>query len=240
MALQLKQLVQVDISGKYLYSTNKSGAYNVDTNPTGFGGPNPSLATSALLAIAIRQVSNDVLSLVTAHQIYYNASAQDDGEPQWQFNYPAKDGWIRSWLMRVWVSDDGIIDKSGDHAIVEGDFFYIPAQADKIWMKTGSGVDAIEEITDFVDLIESEDAENPYQVMCEDLFINLLAKKAAQLGRDKIDARKREDTRQYEELRDTITDIYQGIQSADYSFRGGLARQAQDLIESLSDEYLSA
>jgi len=239
MSLQLRQLVQVDISGKYIWSTDKSGAYDPDTNTGGWGNPNPELSESALLVIAIRKASATALSFVSAHQIIYDSGATNADEFQWQMNYPSQHGHIQVWMMRIWVSDDGIIDKSGDHAIEEGDFFFIPANPDTVFMKTGSGVDAVEEVTDLTDLINSEDETNPYQIICEDLFINLLAKKAARLMKEKILARQRENTSQFEDLRDQITDITQGIQSADYAFRGGLTVEANAQIESLTDEYLN-
>lgn len=238
MTLQVKQLVQVDITGRYVWSTNKTGAFDAVANPTGFGGDNPSLANSAILGIAIRVADNQALSLVTAHQIQYSQAAADTDEVQFQWDYPSVDGHIKVWQMRLWVSDDGIIDKSGDHNIEEGDFFFVPANPDVVFLKTGSGVDDVEEVTDLQDLIDSEDETNPYQVMCEDLFVNHLAKKTGSLNKDKRLARNKEDNHQVEELRDKITDITQGIQSADYTFRGGLTVEANNQIESLSDDYL--
>ncbi len=234
MTLALKQLVQVDISGKYLWSTNKTGAYNVDTNPGGFGAPNPELSYSALLVLARRKTT--YLTYVSA-MIMYNAAAVNTSEDQWQLNYPDMDGVIDVYLMRLWVSADGIIDTSGDHAIADGDYFFIPGQADKVWLKNGSGPDAVEEVTDFDQLIESDEVDNPYQVQCQDIFYNKIAKYKDRLYRDKVAARSKDDTKVVEELRLEITDIDQDVQSADYAFRSGLVTKANDIIESVVDRY---
>jgi len=233
MTLVMKQLVQVDISGNYLWSTNKNGEYTT-ANTGGWGAPNPELNQSAILCLAKRL--DEFLTFVS-DQVYYSETATNDFEPQFQINYPDKDGWIQIWQMRVWVSEDAIMDVSGTHVLVDGDFFYIPGQANKIFMKTGSGDDAYAQVTDYNVMINSTDDTNPYFVMCEDLFYNKLAKKYNDLYKQYTLARNPQNTEAMSDLSSQMNDIQINIVGADYSFRGGLKYQANDIIEDLIDRY---
>lgn len=233
MGLELKQLVQVDISGESLWSTDYTGEYNVDTNPTGWGPPNLELKYSALLVVAMR---GDVQLEVVGDQIKYSSAAANDLKNQWQFVYPEKDGWIKLWLMRVWVSTDAIVDTSGDHLLEDGDYFYIPALG-KVVEKVGSGDTAYEEVTDLAELTESSDETNPYVIKCEDLFYNKIAAFKNDLYKDYQSARKKSDCNDADELMGKMNDIMHSVQGADYAFRSGLMNQANDIIESILDTY---
>jgi hypothetical protein len=54
MALQQSGLPQLSQDGKYAWYTDKTGEYNVDSNPGGWGTPNFNLNQSALLVFAYR------------------------------------------------------------------------------------------------------------------------------------------------------------------------------------------
>lgn len=236
MGLELKQLVQVDISGDYLWSTDYTKAYDVANNPTGWGAPNLELSESALLVVAQR-VSNLQQLEVVGSQIKYSASALNSLQNQWQFVYPSKDGWIRFWLMRVWVTEDAIVDVSGDHLIAEGDFFFIPSVNNKIFEKTGSGSSAYEEVTDLIALTESTDVQNPYIIKCEDIFFNKIAKFKNNLYKDYQKARVKSDCSDSDEIMGKMNTIGHDAQGADYAFRSGLMNQANDIVETIIDDY---
>ena len=232
MAIDLKQLVQVDISGDYLWQTDKTGAYDVDINPGGWGGANFSLNESALVAISKRlDVDNEYIG----GQIKYSNSSLDTDETQFQVIYPEKDGWIRLWLLRVWVSNDGIVDVSGDHSLATDDYFFIPAQAGKLWKKTDAGYD---ELIDWNELLDSGDTSNPYILMCEDIFYNKIAKyKNNILYKNYRKARLKDSAPEQAEILAQMNAIMHSVQGADYAFRSGLPNEANDIIESILDDY---
>lgn len=232
MLLSLKSLVQVDLTGNYFWLTDQTGKYDAALNPGGWGGPNPDLAKSALIVVAKRKDS--FLEFVTS-QILYSATYANDFQAQWQIKY-LKDGWQKFWLIRLWVTNNGVVDISGGQVFSAGDLFYIPAQPGKVWMKTGSGPSAFIEITDFDELTDTSDSANA-QVFSEGLFAQSIERKRNDLYKKVLSAQLKDDSDTASKCQSDIDDIRTRLNSASFAFKSNLKDQANDIIDSLIDDY---
>lgn len=68
MAFSHKITLTISIDGKTLYITDATGVYNVTTNPTGYGTPNPERNTLALIPfVTYKKISGDVNVVVNSY-----------------------------------------------------------------------------------------------------------------------------------------------------------------------------
>ena len=92
MALELKFLVQIDVSGDFLWVTDTTGAYSVD-NDTGWGAPNPEQNQSAVVSHVVRRAqdnennSEDVALVPVNADVIYDPSAANDKQNQIQYTF---------------------------------------------------------------------------------------------------------------------------------------------------------
>lgn len=237
MALGLKLLIQQDITGRSIWLTDKTGTYDVTTNPTGWGVENlAEQDQSALVFHVIRnaEAGAEDVSAVSV-DAYHNNLAADDDEATVEFNY-LMDGWHTLTFFRLPVSDTGVntIDTT-PVALSEGDYFYYTggSNANQVHKKVGSNNVLV---TDYSEMIGNGDI---VQVTCEAIFYNKIAIKANDKYkeyRDERDKRGRDSKNAVKLLHDVL-DLREDIRGADYAFRSGLTTQAQDIIETTIDEY---
>lgn len=232
MNLKLKALIQVEHTGKIIWVTDKTGLYNAVSNPTGWGGPNIGLGKSALMVIA--KNVDAFLTFITT-QILYDSTAGNSQDFSWEINY-LNDGWNQINLVRLWVTNNGVVDISGGQVFSPGDLFYIPAQPGKVWMKTGSGASAFIQITDYNQIISSIDTAN-IQVQNDVLFYNKILLKKNDIYIQYIQSRDPDDTDLPSQLQDQMNDITNRINAAQWAFDDNLKYQANDLITKIVTDY---
>lgn len=232
MALSLKILIQVDISGGSLWFTDKTGQYDVDNNDTGWGAPNVELNQSALVWSLVRNTIDDGKVKVNpvGADIIYDDGAANNEEKTVEFAY-ANDGWYSLTFFRLPVSnnDNDII---GGGNVVEGDYYY-STQTQKV-SQIVSGLPV--EVEDFEDMVGNVDIT---QVTCEEMFYSRLAIKINDLYKNYRNIRNKKGG-DYKEARNAlaqVTDIREDIRGADYAFRSGLTTEAQDIIETAITRY---
>lgn len=230
MTLVLKALNQPDIQGQRLWMTEVVGEYVVTTNEGGHGiagSPNPDLANSAIVAIAIRNDSTGPQMLVpVTSAAKYNPGAGNADQTEFEFFY-INDGWHSLYLMRLPVSSDGDTDLDGAD-VDEGDYYYHSVNLG-VYQKV-SGAPML--VVDYSVMI---DVSNIIQTKCEDFFQSGLSGNRAEKAIALQGLRKTncsEDPK-FQELRGLTEDII----SNDYTFRSGLTTEAQNQVEMNLDEF---
>ena len=231
MALGLKILIQVDISGGSLWFTDKTGEYDLTTNDTGWGAPNKELSESALVWSVVRNaMAGDEKVSPVSFDVFYDNIAGNTDETIVEFAY-GLDGWYTITMFRLPVSNNNL-DIIGGGTLVEGDYYYSTLTSVVSQLISGSPV----VVTDFEAMVGDVDIT---QVTCEEIFYSKLAIKANDLYKVYQAIR---DTKggEYKESRNAlldVTDLREDIRGADYAFRSGLTTQAQDIIETALTRY---
>lgn len=229
MAFQLKQLLQVNQDGDRLWSTDKTGAYVGSYNETGWGTPNPVLANSASLFMAIRKGADaDVLLDVVGGRLFYNPTVPNTQENTCEFIF-TKDGWHRVTMLVFPVSLNDTTFASDDSAIPNAVYYYYSGS---IYLRTsGAGVLILEE--DYIDLIENDTIVQDY---AEGVFFPQLSIILSKIYKQYIKSRdgncddKDYLLSRYDELRADLESVYN-------LFWTGLTIQSSDLVDSLLDKY---
>jgi hypothetical protein len=231
MALGLKILIQVDISGGSLWFTDKTGEYDVTTNDTGWGAATKELSESALVWSVVRNaMAGDEKISPVSFDVSYDDGAGNADETIVEFAY-GLDGWYTITMFRLPVSNNNS-DIIGGGTLSEEDYYY-DTQTGLVSQLISAApvvVDDFEVMVGNVDVV---------QVTCEEIFYSKLAIKTNDLYKIYQAIR---DTKggDYKESRNAlaeVTDIREDIRGADYAFRSGLTTQAQDIIETALTRY---
>jgi len=235
MALEQSGLPQLSQDGKYAWYTDKTGEFNVDSNPGGWGAPNFNLNQSALLAFAYR-MSNPKAKLVpVGSQIKYSASYTNDQELQFQFDY-LNDGYHQFYSCRLMASSDDVQSLDSTPIVfTEGDIWYNTVTGEVKQLTAGGIVTLDLDDTDVLDAIYESDSVNA--LLCEIMFYGKLAIKKNEKYTLMREARRLEDKKQVTKLREDGTDIMYGMAQAQYQFAFGLKIEAHDTVESLLDDF---
>ena len=171
MALKLNFLLQIDVSGDFLWITDDTGVYDVN-NETGWGAPNPEQNQSCIVAYLVRRAEDTTTGetadtpLVPVNlNIVFDAAAVNEKVNQFQFTL-VRDGHHLATLFRLAVSTDGVQDLELN-TLIEGQFFY--------W----SGPNAIYKIVSTVpvlveDIGDMVDDPGTVQTTCEDVIMPAL------------------------------------------------------------------
>lgn len=236
MALGLKVLLQLDISGGSIWITDKTGEYVVASNEGGWGvagTPNPDLAQSALVWSVVR---NDLAGKQKVQPVsfdtFHDNSALNIDETTVEFAY-LNDGWYTMTMFRLPVSADGVNKLEGG-TLVEGEY-YLSTDTNNSGVKqivSGSPED-VEDYEVMVDDI------TVVQIKCEEMFYSKLAIKSNDLYKEYRDIRDKKGG-DYKDARNKlaeVTDIREDIRGADYAFRSGLTTEGQDIIETAITRY---
>lgn len=227
MALSLTEKYQITVDGTTIVVTDTTGAYDADTNPGGWGDPNPELNESAIVAL-VRRVVDDVETSFTPVGNYavYDPAAVNTKQTQFNFTI-LNDGHIKMYVFRLPVSTDGINSVSGED-INEGDFFYWN-NGSLIWkILGGSAVAATVEDLIGVDTV--------VQTLCEDLIFPKLSLKYNELYNHYRQIRD-ESCNDAERLFQKLLRLRLDLAGAKYMFRSGLIESSEDKIQTLLKKY---
>jgi hypothetical protein len=227
MAIQLKQLLQVNKEADRLYSTDKTGAYVASYNETGYGAPNIELDEHALLFIAQRIDKETTVLEAVGNSLLFNASANNDQENVVEFIFKT-DGHHRVTLLALPASLDGTTLETGDP--IEADLYYY--YSGNVYFVGDDGPEVVP-IADYVDLIGDPGVIQDY---AENIFYPNKMLSLNDLYAKARDARncKHNDydflMRQFESLR-------WDLESAYNQFWSGLTMEAVSLVNSLNNRY---
>lgn len=235
MATELSGLPQISQDGKHVWFTDKTGEYDVDSNPTGWGNPNLELNQSALLVYWYLMQNPKVLLVPVSGSVKHSIAVANDFEFVFQAEY-LQDGYHQAHSVRLMVSTDDL--QSIDTVPVvftEGNYWY--NSSDNQVKQLVSSVPVIQDLTDTAILDAIEADASTINLLCEFLYYkNLAVEKNNKytLGRD---ARRNNNEEQERRMREGGMDILLGVGTSDYQFRFGFKTQAHDTIESLLDDF---
>jgi hypothetical protein len=232
MALELNQLVQPDYTGRYLWVTDKSGAYSAE-NLTGWGDQNFEIADSARGVIAVARDAN--------RTIFGNIS------PMWRF---AADDNADETVSQITFEQDSIIDvysirlmATYDDAISvdlvnfqEGSYFYNIGDA-VVKKIEDSQIVVVEDMLELIDnlaVIEALDG-NTVSVLCSDAYV---VKLSVEYGREykAYTVKRKEGCKDIKKELFNLLNFKEDIIGARRAYTSGLFSQAQDVIETLTEE----
>jgi hypothetical protein len=222
MALELKIKVQTDIKGDRFWVTDKTGALS-GLNPGGYGGANPTRASSAILMYPKHMTSQgtEYPKLVIGSFISYSGTFANTDETVWEVVLE-KDGDYLVTLMRFPVSSSGLS---------VGQYYY--ATTDNTIKKiTASGNVTV---SDYEELVDPSNTNKPLQSTCRVLIISKLMMKLAAIYRRYKNERnlgKPNCTKMFL----TYSMYYHDVVSALYDFKCGLTAEAQRHVEILTDQ----
>jgi hypothetical protein len=232
MALTPKARVSINKEVSKLMVTDKTGEYNVTTNPGGWGAPNAELDQSAVFAIPVQKHSSGdkVLEAVTNYAVY-DSTADNDKETTFDFTY-LLDSVYYVYIGRLPVTVDDISDLDSN-PLEEGDYVYKTSGSKTKIFKIESGVPVELEVEELLELVESEDVEVS---VCESLLFPKLAMERQKLYKE---YRKTRDTRcdDAESTKEKMRMLNDDIIGAYYAFQSGLHVEAQTQIEELNRDY---
>jgi hypothetical protein len=227
MALELELKAISDQRAEIIWVFDKTGAYDVTQNPTGWGDPNPELNETCLMVYAERVVdgSDNVVCQIITNQFVFDASAVNTEEKQFQILYDA-DGHYVITLLRIPVSEDGTTNLEGDD-LEDGDYVY----HESVLKKMVSGT--LEPVDDYTELIG---LEGVIQETCEKLFTKKAEVLYNKKYREFMDVRNAntEDIDHYQEV---IDDIKFSIAGAVYQFQGNLKAAARETMVKIHEKY---
>lgn len=225
MPLIPKQQYAVSPDGTILRITDKTGEYDVTSNPGGYGTPNPDLADSCWFAL-VKQLTSTGNTLIAGYtRFVYDPAAANTKETSIDVPFPI-DGTFTICSGRLPVTTDGA-------NLVEGGV--IPANSyvyynGVIYQKTGGILVAVADLSTLIDNVDI------LQVSCDDILFPILAIKRQALYKQYRLARNKDED-QGKSLFFQILKLREDLQGAKYTFVSGLETQAQDQIESLIDLY---
>lgn len=229
MALGPKQLLQTNRDADRLWSTDKTGVYNADSNDGGWGDPNPELNESALLFLAVRKGSTETYLEAVGTQVFNNPAATNATENSCEFVL-AEDGHHRVYLFQFDVSDDGVTYLKDGEVIAEEDYFFYDGD---LCQKTGGEI-VVVEVEDYPNLIDDANVTQDY---AENIFYPKLMMKLQNIIQTQISYREKNQTQEEEYYKGIARDLRDDLESAYNLFWSGLTIQANSLIESLTNKY---
>ena len=234
MALELNQLVQPDFTGKYLWITDKTGEYAVDTNEGGWGAPNFELSESALGVIAVaRDESRSSFPSVSPRWVYNNG-ATNDTENIFQLTY-SKDSVIDVYMVRLMVSLDNIITVDGV-TLLEGHYYYysVDSQVYKIENSVPVLVEDMVELVDALSALEALDG-NTLSIVCSNAYVIKLTIELGKWYKEYTVLRKEGCTDINAEFIKYLN-FKEDIKGAIRQYNSGLFSMSQSTIETLTEE----
>jgi len=236
MALELNQLVQPDYTAKYLWATDKTGAYALDSNDGGWGDPNSPLSQSALGVIAIARDEFRTVFENISPRWKYNDGASNANENIFQLGY-AKDSIIDVYMIRLMVSLDHIItvDTVGIN-LVDGHYYYHGTEGVVYKIENAAPV-LVEDMTELVDALPTLatlDGDTT-SILCSDAYVVKLSveygawyKRYTILRKEGCDDIKGEFF--------NMLNFKEDIIGARRAYNSGLFTKAQSTIETLTEE----
>lgn len=234
MALELNQLVQPDYTAKYLWVTDKTGEYAVDSNEGGWGAPNFELNQSALGVVAIaRDEFRSVFENISPRW-RFSASSTNDFVNVAQLAY-LKDSLIDVYSIRLMATYDDIVSVDAIN-FQEGSYFYNITE-DVVKKIENGAVIVVEDMVELVDNLSTLQAldGNTISVICSDAYV---IKLSVEYGKEyKVYTVKRK-----EGCDDLKTELFnllnfkEDIIGARRAYNSGLFSQAQSIIETLTEE----
>ena len=235
MTLVLKGLPQVSQDGKYLWFTDKTGEYNVDSNAGGWGSPNFELNQSAILQFTYRKATNRELVAPVGNTVKHSAAATNADELVFQMDY-LNDGWHQFYSFRLMVSTDDVnsID-TAPIVFAEGDIWY--NSNDTLVKQMVGGSPTTLDLTDINVLDTIIGNTSVVELLCEQIYWKNLSQEKNERYTKQREARRRSDSSQEDRMRRDQMDIMLGTASSAYQFNFGLKTAAQDEIETLLDEF---
>jgi len=228
MGLIITPEYKISITGTSIFVTDKTGQYDVTTNPGGWGAPNEELAESCLVVVVVRKASggDELFEPISPTVAYlYDNSATNADEKEFEIKWAA-DGVIDVGIIRLPVSldDTNYVDTG---TIQEGDFyFYNNAVRERV-----SGIGEV--FTDYGSLL---DEGALLKGVCSDIATPALAIQTQSLYKEYRLSRET-DCDDAEELLQEIVKLNTDIQGAYYTFYSNLAVEAQAQVEDLLDKY---
>lgn len=227
----LKQKYAVSVDAKTLLVTDLTGAYNVTTNPTGWGAPNWAKAQAALWVVVKRKasVADEYFAPIT-NAITFNPSALNDDITALNFTF-ANDGVLEITLGALRASLDGINYINLD-AIVNNDYFYWASGGNTVWQKIAGVNTAVASIHTLASVI----AASVPQVLATDILEPRLAVVKQGLYKKYRLARDVEED-DAEPLFQEGLKLSEDIKGSIYAFYSGLTIEAQSQVETMLERY---
>lgn len=227
----LKQKYAVSVDAKTLLVTDLTGAYNVTTNPTGWGAPKWEKAQSALWVVVKRKASvGDEYFVAITNEITFNPSALNTEETALDFGF-SNDGVLEITMGALRASLDGINYINLD-PIVTGDYFYWASGGNKVWQKIAGVNTALAS----VHLLASVVAASVPLILATDILEPRLAIVKQGLYKKYRLARDVEED-DAEPLFQEGLKLSEDIKGSIYAFYSGLTVEAQSQVETMLDRY---
>jgi len=236
MALELNQLVQIDYTAKYLWSTGKTGEYAAVDNEGGWGAPNSELNQSALGVIAVARDEARTVYGNVSPRWKYNSGATNADENQFQISY-LKDSIIDVYMIRLMVSADHTITvDTVPIVLVEGHYYYYSQDSQVYKIENGVPV-LVEDMLELIDALSTLatfDGDTT-SILCSDAYVVKLSveygawyKRYTILRKEGCDDIKGEFFR--------MLNFKEDIIGARRAYNSGLFSKAQSTIETLTEE----
>lgn len=237
MALTLKSEYSILNDGSKIYVTDKTGAYNATTNPTGWGSPNYTRAQSCLVCLVIRQSSSGEQLFTGSSYYVYDNTLPNTEETEFVFTF-ALDGVLDICLVRLPVSTDHV-NYIGGGTAANGEYYLYAGVGDTpgIYYRSG-GLYEIVYSNEYIEIpyTNSDPSSSQRNTITTEITTPLLAIEAQKLY--KIYRVEREkDCDDAEPLFQEILKLHEDIRGAYYTFWSDLTAEAQNQVESLLDKY---
>lgn len=235
MALALKGLPQVSQDGRYLWFTDKTGVYNLDTNEGGWGAPNPNLNESAMLFWIYRMSNPKTLINPTGTSVKQSVSTTNSNEFAFQGDYLA-DGVHEFHSARLMASNDDVNSIDGTPVVfTEGDIWYNIGDGNVKQMV--SSTPTVLDISDTAVLDAIVENDSVVHLVCDQIMYKDLAVEKSRQYQQEVRAIREDNKVQQEKARENQTIIQNHSAAAAYQFSYGMKVEAQNTIESLLDDF---
>lgn len=227
----LKQKYAVSVDAKTLLITDLTGAYNVTTNPLGWGTPNWIKAQTALWVVVKRKASiaDEYFAPIT-NAITFNPSALNDEATALNFTF-ANDGVLEITMGALQASLDGI-NYINATPIVNNDYFYWASGGNTVWQRLVGVNVAVTNIRTLADVI----AVSVPKVLATDILEPRLAIVKQGLYKKYRLARDIEEN-DAEPLFQEGLKLSEDIKGSIYAFYSSLTVEAQSQVETMLDRY---
>lgn len=239
MALILKSEFSISTSGSKIYVTDKTGAYNVTTNPGGWGSANKRLYQTCLLALVIRKASSGSELFSSTAYYSYNNAASDSDENNFEFTF-GLDGVLDICLIRIPVTSNGTTYIDSGNSIIDGQFYYNTSSAGIYKRESGSPVPVLvgttKDTTRLLQIPYAQTTTDFYTSVTTDITTPLLAIEAQKLYKQYRTEREK-DCDDAEPLFQELLKLHEDIRGSYYTFWSDLSTEAQGQVESLLDKY---
>ena len=224
MALELQNILEIEVDGSVFWITDDTGQYDVN-NLGGFGAPNEEIADICLFIFSeqIEDSGNTVVTVLSGQ--FATGLATFDHVFQLTL---AEDGHYKTGMFSIPVSTDGVVTLAGATIVTDDIVFY----QGKVQKYNGATFD---EITDFTLLY---DEPNVAQVVRENLIYPDVMIARSALWKTYRDKR----IENCEDLSDELKEIQildLDIQGMEYDFRRGQLSTARVILEELKAKYVN-